>query len=471
MLHQGKAMRKTILLAVAISTSQNMLPTVARDITSDTTFPHPGVRRIAVDTHKNGIAKDSTPPSNTPPASAAGPTRSNSTLPASAATDSTRSNSTLPASAATDSTPTSSTSPASAAGPTRSSSTLPASAATDSTPSSRATPASAGAEPPPSSTPSSPASPIPGSPSTGAATESSPPSSPVAATATKINVKIVYVNLALVKSRFPDSIAAQHCRLSSQDTLRKAVAAGNAELEKMEAQNKTKTEIEERSKSLKTEVHAMQEALIELTQAQEVSANKKIGAAGDDIMEAASAQLLLDGAGIYAGGQAVIENGKDLTAKLSQRLGTAGLSEPSNSGSPKAYSVAIGYFNLGKIKATPKFAAIDSYRVECENKLRQKVDEGNVNLKSAQNAGKPKSEIEQMTKDLQVSVNQQQQNLLGDVKNRTEATSKELATAAIQIAQSMGLGLIVTNECVIAGGNLIKNNGVDVTESLLKRFK
>lgn len=278
------------------------------------------------------------------------------------------------------------------------------------------------------------------------------------------------MNLGAIKSRFADSVAAQQCRMNSQDTLRKAVAAGNEQLEKLESEGKPKSVIDERTKSLKAEIHAMEQVLIQLTQTQETAAQRKIADAGSEALNETNGDILVDGSGIFVGGAMVKENGIDLTAKLCLKLGAdTGEKPPVNTLKP--IGVAMGYFSLSKVKETERFSRIDQYRVECENKLRQKVEDGNVKVRAAVKEGKPKEELDQMIKELQLSVNQAQQDLLADVKKRTEIASAQLTSIAMAVAGAKGLNLIVTNEGVLAGDSMVNANGVDVTAAILEQLK
>lgn len=281
----------------------------------------------------------------------------------------------------------------------------------------------------------------------------------------RVNLKVAYVNLQLIKSRFPDSLAAQQSRLTSENTLRSAVERGNAELQKMQDEGKSKDEITERSKGLKAEVNAMQQALIQLTQTQEATAQAKIEAAAVELMRIENADILVDGSGVFAGGEMVTQNGADLTAKLAQKLGIESVDKPTDN-KMKSYSTTIGRFSLATIKSTPRFRAIDAYRLECENNLRKQVETGNANLKSARAAGKQTAELQEMAKTLQQSLAQLQQDSMAEIKRRTDAASGDIVTVASEISRSAGLELILTNESVIAGGAVIKENAVDVTDQV-----
>lgn len=135
-------------------------------------------------------------------------------------------------------------------------------------------------------------------------------------------------------------------------------------------------------------------------------------------------------------------------------------------------SVKIGYFNLALVKASyPEAAGSETLRTNAENMLRRDVEEGNKRLQKAQEDKKPKEEIEKMARDLQTEINAKQQALIQLVQQQAAIATQNIAQAVNSVARDKSLDVVVDGAGVFAGGDKIVNNGLDITEDVVKRLQ
>lgn len=128
-----------------------------------------------------------------------------------------------------------------------------------------------------------------------------------------VSVKIGYFNLALVKASNPESAGSETLRVNAENQLRRFVEEGNKRLTKMQDEKKPKEDIEREAKQLQTEINAQQRALIELVQSQTQMANQQIAGAVARVAKEKTLDLVVDGAGVFAGGDKVVSSGEDIT--------------------------------------------------------------------------------------------------------------------------------------------------------------
>lgn len=134
-------------------------------------------------------------------------------------------------------------------------------------------------------------------------------------------------------------------------------------------------------------------------------------------------------------------------------------------------SIKIGYFNLALVKASyPEAAGSELLRTQAENQLRRDVEAGNQRLQKAQEEKKPKEEVEKMARDLQTEINAKQQALIQLVQTQAAIATQNIAQAVNAVAKDKSLDLVVDGAGVFAGGDKIVNNGVDITEDLIKKL-
>jgi Skp family chaperone for outer membrane proteins len=137
-----------------------------------------------------------------------------------------------------------------------------------------------------------------------------------AGSATSVSVKIGYFNLALVKASNPESAGSETLRVTAENQLRRDVEEGNKRLQKMQDDKKAKEDIEREAKQLQTEINAKQRALIELVQTQQQIANQQVASAVARVAKEKSLDLVVDGAGVFAGGDKIVSSGEDITDSI-----------------------------------------------------------------------------------------------------------------------------------------------------------
>ncbi len=149
----------------------------------------------------------------------------------------------------------------------------------------------------------------------------------------------------------------------------------------------------------------------------------------------------------------------------------AGASSPvfaQKSASP--VSLKVGYFNLALVKASyPEAAGAETLRTQAENELREFVRRGNESLQKAQEEKKPKEELDKMARDLQLQINAQQQALIQLVQTQNAIATQNIAQVVNAVAKEKNLDLVIDGAGVYAGGDKIVNNGVDITEDIVKK--
>lgn len=141
--------------------------------------------------------------------------------------------------------------------------------------------------------------------------------------ATPMSVKVGYFNLQLVKSSFPEAAGSETLRTQAENQLRNNVEEGNKALQKMQSDNKPKEEIEKRARDLQIEINAKQQALIQLVQSQQAIAAQDISRAVNQVAKDKGLDLVIDGSGVFAGGDKVVSNGEDITDSIIKKLAPA----------------------------------------------------------------------------------------------------------------------------------------------------
>jgi Skp family chaperone for outer membrane proteins len=131
-------------------------------------------------------------------------------------------------------------------------------------------------------------------------------------------------------------------------------------------------------------------------------------------------------------------------------------------------NVKIGYFNLALVKAAYPGGNTDSMRNTAEQILRNDVQRGNELLKKAQDDKKPKEEIEKLASQIQTEINAQQAALAQLVSAQTQQANQSIAQVVNAVAAKQGLDMVVDGQGVFAGGQKVIENGVDITQELVK---
>lgn len=139
-------------------------------------------------------------------------------------------------------------------------------------------------------------------------------------TANPTSVKIGYFNLALVKASYPEAAGSETLRTTAEGQLRKDVEDGNKMLQKAQEDKKPKEEIEKMARDLQTQINAKQQALIQLVQTQVAIATQNIAQAVNNVAKDKSLDLVVDGAGVFAGGDKIVASGVDITEDVISKL-------------------------------------------------------------------------------------------------------------------------------------------------------
>lgn len=153
-----------------------------------------------------------------------------------------------------------------------------------------------------------------------------------------VSVKIGYFNLQQVKQSYPESAAAFVLEERAKDMLKREVERGNAELADLTKANKTKEEIEKRQKELQREISIKQETLANLVGNTGAASQNSISAAVNAVARDRGLDLVVDGSGIFTGGEKFLNQGEDITPFILKRLSPASYHEekPSSAPAPSA---------------------------------------------------------------------------------------------------------------------------------------
>ncbi len=141
--------------------------------------------------------------------------------------------------------------------------------------------------------------------------------------ATSISIKVGYFNLALVKASYPEAAGAELLRTQAENELREYVRRGNESLQKAQEDKKPKEELEKMARDLQLQINAQQQALIQLVQTQNAIATQNIAQAVNNIAKDKGLDLVVDGAGVFSGGDKIVNNGEDITEAVVKKLSPA----------------------------------------------------------------------------------------------------------------------------------------------------
>lgn len=147
------------------------------------------------------------------------------------------------------------------------------------------------------------------------------------------SVKFGYFNLALVKASYPEAAGSEALRVQAENQLRRDVEEGNKRLAKANEDKKPKEEIEKMARDLQSEINAKQNALIQLVQTQTAMATQAIAAAVAQVSKDKGLDVVVDGAGVFAGGEKLVNSGEDITEAIVRRLAPQ-LAKPANTPAP-----------------------------------------------------------------------------------------------------------------------------------------
>jgi Skp family chaperone for outer membrane proteins len=160
-------------------------------------------------------------------------------------------------------------------------------------------------------------------------------------TAQTTNIKMGYFNLALVKAAYPEAKESEDLRDKADAQLKREVDESNARIAKAREEHKSAEEIKKMTEQFQIEVNAKQKALMELVQSASSTATQKILGAVNSVARQKGLDLVVDGAGVYAGGQKVLDNGVDITEDIVKELqGPQLRSSSSNTGTGTSTPIA-----------------------------------------------------------------------------------------------------------------------------------
>jgi len=149
---------------------------------------------------------------------------------------------------------------------------------------------------------------------------------------------------------------------------------------------------------------------------------------------------------------------------LSTYTGSAALAKTASQ-----VSVKIGYFNLALVKAaSPETAGTEMLRTQAENQLKADLESANKQIQKMQEEKKPQSEIDKAVHDSQLSINAKQQALVQLVQAQTLRARDRIIQATNQVCREKGLDLAIDGEGLLVGGRMVLDNGVDITQDIVK---
>jgi len=159
-------------------------------------------------------------------------------------------------------------------------------------------------------------------------------------TAQSTNIKMGYFNLALVKAAYPEAKESESLRERADSQLKRDVDDSNRQIQKARDEKKSPEEIRKLTEQLQLEVNAKQKAVSELVQTESATATQKILGAVNSVARAKGLDLVVDGAGVYAGGQKILDNGVDITEDIVKELQAPVLRTSTNTGTGTSTPIA-----------------------------------------------------------------------------------------------------------------------------------
>ncbi len=134
------------------------------------------------------------------------------------------------------------------------------------------------------------------------------------------NIKVGYFNLTLVKASYPESVGSETLRVQAEEQLRREVEEANKRLQKASEEKKSQEELQKLANDIQLSLNAKRQALAQLIQTAATQANDKIFQTAALVAKENNLDLIVDGAGVYFGGQGLLESGQDVTKDVLKRL-------------------------------------------------------------------------------------------------------------------------------------------------------
>jgi Skp family chaperone for outer membrane proteins len=133
-----------------------------------------------------------------------------------------------------------------------------------------------------------------------------------------------------------------------------------------------------------------------------------------------------------------------------------------------ATSFKVGYFNLALVKNSFPGGNTDQMKDTAEAILRNGVQRANELLKKAQDEKKPKEEIDKMLSTIQTEISAQQAAFSQLIGVQQQQANQRIGQVTALVAKDKGLDLIVDGAAVFSGNQKVIDNGVDITQDIVK---
>ncbi len=133
-----------------------------------------------------------------------------------------------------------------------------------------------------------------------------------------------------------------------------------------------------------------------------------------------------------------------------------------------ATSVKIGYFNLQLVKASGTGGASEALKAQAEMQMRRDFETGQKAIQKAREEKKSDEDLKKIVHQVETELAAKQQALSQLVQTQNTIENNRMMQAVAQVAKDKGLDLIVDGAGVFAGGQKVLDNGVDVTEDIVK---
>ncbi len=138
-------------------------------------------------------------------------------------------------------------------------------------------------------------------------------------TASATSMKIGYFNLAMVKASGTGG-DAEALKNQAESQLRRDIEAGQKAIQKAREEKKSDDDLKKIVQQVQTELAAKQQALAQLVQTQNAIETQRLMGAVNQVAKDKGLDLIVDGAGVFAGGQKVLDSGVDVTEDIVKTL-------------------------------------------------------------------------------------------------------------------------------------------------------
>lgn len=279
------------------------------------------------------------------------------------------------------------------------------------------------------------------------------------ALAETVSLKAGYFNLATIKNKYQPAKDAESFRDAAEAELRADVEKGNQDLLNAQKSGASKDQLAAMARELQATVNAKQQELIKQSQTKGAVVAKSIEAAVASVAERQGLQLVVDGAGVYAGGDRLVDNGSDVTEAVLDALGVGTASQIK---AAKSFPFDLAYFNKTEVLKLYPHLNNEERRLKAEQLLRREVDECNQKIQDAKAQGKSKQELEQMAKSMQAVLDAKQQALIQLVREENADLSGSLAALVAKSASGRA-NLVLEGSSVYFGRASVTGSGIDLT--------